>query len=100
MEAYEAIAVRLKESVNAAKKDAQKELGAWQNRRQGPRWNILQKEVWPRWLLTQQRIGRLRAELEAAKDPTEDLAESGGTRGNGVAQACHTGFSTADAVLA
>ena len=73
MEAYTAITARLKESVNAAKKEMQKELGAWQNRHQGPRWIVLQKEVWPKWLLTQQRIRRLRAELEAAKDPTEGI---------------------------
>jgi superfamily II RNA helicase len=73
MRAYDTICVKLKESVNAAKKEAQKELGAWQNRRQGPRWNSLQKELWPRWLATQQRIQRLRAELEAAKDPTEGI---------------------------
>jgi superfamily II RNA helicase len=73
MEAYTAIAAKLKGAVNAAKKEAQKELGAWQNRHQGPRWIILQKEVWPKWLLTQQRIARLRSELEAAKDPTEGI---------------------------
>ena len=53
--------------------EAQKELGAWQNRHMGPRWNSLQKELWPKWLTTQQRIGRLQAELEAAKDPTEGI---------------------------
>ena len=73
MRAYAAISTRLKESVNAAKKEAQKELVAWQNRRQGPRWIQLQKEVWPRWLEAQRRIGRLSAELDAAKDPTEGI---------------------------
>jgi hypothetical protein len=73
MEGYEEIAAKLKGAVNAAKKEAQKELGAWQNRRQGPRWTALQKELWPKWLATQQRIGRLGAEVEAAKDPTEGI---------------------------
>ena len=73
MESYEQIAAKLKGAVNAAKKEAQKELGAWQNRRQGPRWTQLQKDLWPKWLLAQQRIGRLCAELEAAKDPTEGI---------------------------
>jgi superfamily II RNA helicase len=73
MRAYMGISTRLKESVNAAKKEAQKELVAWQNRRQGPRWNQLQKELWPRWLEAQRRIGRLSAELDAAKDPTEGI---------------------------
>ena len=73
MQAYDTTAAKLKGAVNAAKKEAQKELGAWQNRHQGPRWIILQKELWPKWLLTQQRIERLRAELEAAKDPTEGI---------------------------
>jgi len=73
MEAYEGITAKLKGAVNAAKKEAQKELGAWQNRRMGPRWAQLQKELWPKWVLAQQRIGRLGAELEAAKDPTEGI---------------------------
>ena len=73
MEAYEAITAKLKGAVNAAKKEAQKELGAWQNRRMGPRWAQLQKELWPKWVLGRQRIGRLGAELEAAKDPTEGI---------------------------
>lgn len=73
MQAYAAISAKLKESVNAAKKEAQKELGAWQNRRQGPRWIALQKELWPRLLLAQNKIGRLQKELEAAKDPTEGI---------------------------
>ena len=73
MESYEGIAAKLKGAVNAAKKEAQKELGAWQNRRLGPRWNALQRELWPKWLLAQQRIGRFQAELEAAKDPTEGI---------------------------
>jgi superfamily II RNA helicase len=73
MEAYETITAKLKGAVNAAKKEAQKELGAWQNRHMGPRWNSLQKELWPKWILAQQRIGRLRGEIEAAKDPTEGI---------------------------
>jgi len=73
MRAYDAISVKLKESVNAAKKEAQKELGAWQNRHMGPRWTQLQKELWPKWLGAQRRIGLLSAEIEAAKDPTEGI---------------------------
>jgi len=73
MRAYDAISAKLKDSVNAAKKEAQKQLGAWQNRHMGPRWNSLQKELWPKWLEAQRRTGRLQAELEAAKDPTEGI---------------------------
>jgi superfamily II RNA helicase len=73
MRAYDAISAKLKESVNAAKKEAQKELGAWQNRHMGPRWTALQKELWPKWLGAQRRIGLLGAEIEAAKDPTEGI---------------------------
>ena len=73
MRDYAAISARLKDSVNAAKKEAQKDLGAWQNKRMGPRWNALQKELWPKWLITQERIRRYREQLEAAKDPTEGI---------------------------
>ena len=73
MRDYAAISARLKDSVNAAKKEAQKDLGAWQNKRMGPRWNALQKELWPKWLITQDRIRRYREQLEAAKDPTEGI---------------------------
>jgi superfamily II RNA helicase len=73
MDIYDTISGKLKASVNAAKKEAQKELGAWQNRHMGPRWNSLQKELWPAWIAAQQRIGRLQAELESAKDPTEGI---------------------------
>jgi len=73
MRLYEAISAKLKDSVNAAKKEAQKELGAWNNRHMGPRWNQLQKEVWPKWIASQRKIERFRAELEAAKDPTEGV---------------------------
>ena len=73
MGAYDAISAKLKDSVNATKREAQKELGAWQNRHMGPRWNSLQKELWPKWLEAQRRTGQLQAELEAAKDPTEGI---------------------------
>lgn len=73
MRLYETISAKLKDSVNAAKKEAQKELGAWNNRHMGPRWNQLQKEVWPKWIASQRKIERFRAELEAAKDPTEGV---------------------------
>jgi superfamily II RNA helicase len=73
MRAYDAISLRLKDSVNAAKKEAQKELGAWNNRHMGPRWNQLQKELWPKWIVAQRRIQQYKAELEAAKDPTEGI---------------------------
>jgi hypothetical protein len=81
MRDYATISARLKDSVNAAKKEAQKELGAWQNKRMGPRWNALQKELWPKWLITQDRIRRYREQLEAAKDPTEGIWPSLASQG-------------------
>ena len=73
MKQYDMISAKIKDSVNAEKKEAQKALGAWNNRHMGPRWTALQRDLWPKWLVTQRKILAHREELEAAKDPTEGI---------------------------
>jgi superfamily II RNA helicase len=73
MTVYDSLNQRLKESVNAAKKEAQKALGQWNNGRQGPRWHQVQKELWPQKKKAVAEVAQLRAELAAAENPAEGV---------------------------
>jgi superfamily II RNA helicase len=73
LEERDRLAAALKTAVNAAKKKAQQEWGAWENRHQGARWTKLIKETWPKWQSLSKEIWSLKQELSAAEDPTRDI---------------------------
>ena len=70
MQERDALSVRLKESVNAARRAAQQAWSAWENTHIGPRWGALQS-IWPTLLKTQRRVAELKREL--AVEPAEDV---------------------------
>jgi superfamily II RNA helicase len=73
MELHDELVGKLKTSVNAAKKVAQRAWGAWENTHMGPRWAALAKELWPAWKkLRAERDGCL-ADLEAMQEPQRDV---------------------------
>ena len=45
----EELATKLKVSVNAARREAQKEWAAWENTHMGPRWAVVVKDIWPNY---------------------------------------------------
>jgi superfamily II RNA helicase len=73
MEERDRLAVRLKESVNAARREAQKAWSAWENGRLGPRWAAVQKELWPRWLALTREAEQLERDLVAMEEPAEGV---------------------------
>lgn len=70
MEQRDELAARLKGAVNAAKREAQKAWGAWENSHMGPRWATLVKEKWPGFCVTRRNIAEFSRNLLAAEDPT------------------------------
>ena len=69
MKEREGLQARLKETVNAARREAQKAWGAWENGHMGPRWATLQKEIWPKWNAMAREIEGLERDVEAMAEP-------------------------------
>lgn len=65
LEEFERLSAMVKQTVNAARREAQRALEAWNQRHVGPRWHTLQKELWP-------TLRRLRADAAALQG---DIAE-------------------------
>lgn len=73
MNEYDALMVQIKESVNAGRRLAQKELEQWKQKKVGPRWYMIEKELWPktkRLTADLKGIGKDLARLEA---PDQDV---------------------------
>jgi superfamily II RNA helicase len=73
MQQRDELSARLKQSVNAARKEAQKAWSAWDNTHMGPRWMLITKELWPKFLTAQRNVAQLKKELEAAGDPSRGV---------------------------
>jgi len=73
MEERDSLAAKLKMTVNAARREAQKAWSAWENGHMGPRWNTIGKELWPAWQTAQRSLASLKAELAAAEDPSRGV---------------------------
>jgi superfamily II RNA helicase len=73
LEERDRLAARLKETTNAARREAQKEWGVWENRHVGPRWLTLVKETWPRWKSLTGELAELRADVAAMEDPSRGV---------------------------
>jgi superfamily II RNA helicase len=70
---FEAINQRIKDTTNAPRRQAQRDLEAWRQKRIGPRWHKVEKELWPasKRLGAEQRF--LVLELEALQAPERDV---------------------------
>lgn len=73
MQQRDELSSKLKQSVNAARKEAQKAWSAWDNTHMGPRWMLITKELWPKFLTAQRNVAQLKKELEAAGDPSRGV---------------------------
>jgi hypothetical protein len=73
MEERDVLATSLKGLVNAAKREAQKAWGAWENTHMGPRWAMIVKELWPEYCATRRNIAQLIQNLDSMADPTASV---------------------------
>ena len=73
MEDRDELAAKLKISVNAAKREAQKAWSAWENTHVGPRWQSLIKELWPSWLKTQKACRDIAYTIEQMEEPSVEV---------------------------
>lgn len=73
MEQRDELFARLKQSANAARKEAQKAWSAWDNTHIGPRWMLITKELWPKFLAAKRNVAQLKKELDAAGDPSRGV---------------------------
>jgi superfamily II RNA helicase len=72
MQQREELAAKLKSSVNAARREAQKSWSAWENSHMGARWAKVQ-ELWPAYKKCQRDIEDMRLEVAAMADPSMDV---------------------------
>jgi superfamily II RNA helicase len=73
METGEELQVRLKSSVNAAKREVQRALEAWKRPRLGARIYAVEKDLWPRYRALQREVAALEAEAAALAEPQRDV---------------------------
>lgn len=63
----------VKESVNAARREAQRRLEAWKRGKVGPRWFALEKEIWPNYKRAIAEVHELENEYAALQEPQRDV---------------------------
>lgn len=73
MSEHDFIQKRVKESTNAAKREAQKELEKWQQVRIGPKWFALQKTRWPAFKRFEAELVAMKRDLVALEEPAQDV---------------------------
>jgi len=73
MTIFEQLQDKVKTSVNASRRNAQRELEAWKNTHQGARWYNLEKEAWPRYKRDKKELAGLEKDLAALKEPERDI---------------------------
>ena len=70
---FEALQLAVKESVNAKRREAQRALETWKQRRVGPRWWAVEKELWPKLKKGRSEVAGLEADLAALEEPQRDV---------------------------
>jgi len=73
MEERDDLAAKLKVSVNAARKVAQKDWSAWENTHLGPRWAKLVSELWPAYNASKRSLRQIEQTLVSMEDPSRDV---------------------------
>ena len=73
MEEGDILAARVKETVNAARRDAQRSLESWKQRRVGPVWHKIEKELWPQYKRAKQDLSNLERDYLALLEPQRDV---------------------------
>jgi superfamily II RNA helicase len=73
MELFEGLQQKVKETVNAPRRAAQRELEMWKNKHIGQRWYALEKEVWSKYKRDVKELASLQRDLVALKEPERDV---------------------------
>jgi superfamily II RNA helicase len=73
MEEGDTLQARVKETMNAARRDAQRALEAWRRTKVGPRWFALEKELWPAYKRANAEVAALEREWAALQEPQRDV---------------------------
>jgi hypothetical protein len=73
MHEHDSIQKRVKESTNASRREAQKELEKWQQVRIGPKWFALQKTRWPAYKRFKAELSAMNQDLLALQEPANDV---------------------------
>ena len=73
MNEFEAINQRIKETTNAPRRQAQRDLEAWRQKKVGPRWHSVEKEFWPGAKRLGVELRSLERDLEALQAPERDV---------------------------
>lgn len=73
MNEFEAINQRIKETTNAPRRQAQRDLETWRQKKIGPRWHSVEKELWPATKRLQTELQALERDLEALEAPDRDV---------------------------
>jgi len=73
MNEFESINQRIKETTNAPRRQAQRELETWRQKKIGPRWHQVEKELWPATKRWTAELRSLNLELEALEAPDRDV---------------------------
>ena len=76
MKELELLQEAVKGSVNAARKEAQRALESWKQKRIGPRWFAIEKELWPKHKSQVKERAELTRELAALESPQRDILPS------------------------
>jgi superfamily II RNA helicase len=73
MKEYDSISQRIKDSTNAARKHAQRELEVWKQKKIGQRWYSIEKEFWPRIKKLNIELASLQRDLIGLNAPERDV---------------------------
>lgn len=73
MEEGDILQARVKETVNAARRDAQRALEGWRRTKVGPRWFAVEKELWPAYKRRVAEVAALEGEWAALQEPQRDV---------------------------
>ena len=69
----DALSAKLKATVNAARREAQKEWTAWENTHMGPRWSALIKDIWPTYKSSLQSRNECERTIAAMAEPSNNV---------------------------
>jgi superfamily II RNA helicase len=73
MSEYDRLTQQIKETTNATRRQAQRELEAWKQKKIGARWYSVEKEFWPRYKRLQIELKSLERDLEGLQAPERDV---------------------------
>jgi len=73
MAEYDKLTLQIKETTNAARRQAQRELEAWKQKKIGQRWYSVEKEFWPRYKRLELELKSLERDLVGLMAPDSDV---------------------------